>query len=87
MNVLVFNEQIAGTTDNPSSLPLGFTSFEVPNQPIDNLYFDTKTLKVLEKPRIPSPNAFWLVDHWVTPTETVQVALSKITQHEAASVV
>ena len=88
MHVLVYQNTIAGQTDNPDSLPSGFSVYEVPDQPLDNVYFDTNAKKVVAKPPKPSPDAVWqngtLV---VVANEPTQLEAPKMTQHEAAATV
>ena len=58
MHVLIFNDQIAGTTDNPESLPTGFTAYDYPGSaPMADLYWDGTD--VLPKPAKPSGRHVW----------------------------
>lgn len=66
MIVLVYDNQIAGTSDSLEYLPSGFTAYEVPNQPLEQLYFDG--IEVRTKPEQPDPSAYWVGDRWVIPT-------------------
>lgn len=67
MFYLVYEGQIAGTTDFPEFLPGGFTAIEAEAYPIDSVYFDSETEEILRKPEPPSPEAYWLVDRWELP--------------------
>lgn len=66
MIVLVYDNQVAGTTDSLDYLPSGFSAYEVPSQPLDNLYFDG--IAVRTKPEQPDPSAYWAGDRWEMPT-------------------
>lgn len=64
MIVLVYEDQIAGTSDTLENLPMGFSAYSVPKAPLEDLYFDG--VSVVPKPPKPDPSAYWVRDHWVT---------------------
>lgn len=76
MNVLVYDGQIAGTTDHPDSLPPGF-SCHVYNgdAPLSGLYFDGTN--VLLVPPSPALGSVWLNNAWVKPPSNPVVVTSQ----------
>lgn len=67
MYYLVYDRQIAGTTDFPDTVPDGFLVVEGEPYPINSVYYDCETETIQRKPEQPSPYAYWAIDRWVTP--------------------
>ncbi|MFB2876863.1 hypothetical protein [Floridanema aerugineum] len=62
MFVLVQGNDIAGETDNPENVPSGFRVYEFERMPLNDLYFDGKTVSII--PPRPSENAYWTGKGW-----------------------
>lgn len=71
MYLLIQNEQIVGTTDNPRNEIAGFEIVEGPDLPIELLYFDGSRIQV--KPEPPSELHFWQNNQWRLPEPSVAV--------------
>ncbi|NJR37751.1 MAG: hypothetical protein HC781_01595 [Leptolyngbyaceae cyanobacterium CSU_1_4] len=69
MNVLVFEDAIAGITEQLDNLPVGFTAVEAPDLPLEQLYWDGAIVRI--KPEQPSSLHVWEVDQWVLPQPNV----------------
>jgi len=63
----IFQDQLAGTTEDPGNVPAGFTVVEGPDLSQDLVFYNPVTACVEPKPEQTSPSAYWSFTEWVEP--------------------